>query len=625
MMLLSLFVAAAAGFLALLIFQKMFYPYFWDDLIYYLKFQRVKRLMKLRMGEGFVTFLDCFVHQARKTPDKPFIVFEGEVYTYEDVDKRSNKVAQVFKQQGGVKKGDTVALLMSNEPDFICVWFGLCKLGCQVAFLNFNIKSKSLLHCFESCEAKTLVLGADFIHLLDDVLFTLQQNKIDLWLLDRDSPYQGVNTLLDKIEGTSEESVPDVCSPTNIMSNFIYIFTSGTTGLPKAARISHLKAVMCLCFLRLCGATSNDNIYITLPLYHMSASLLGIGGCIELGATCVLKRKFSASQFWSDCRKYNVTVFQYIGELCRYLVNQPKVAGEMNHKVRIAAGSGLRSDVWKEFIKRFGKIKIVESYGLTEASIGFVNYTNKIGPIGRAGFLNKRILPFDFLKYDLQSNEPVRTEKGYCVKVKKAFYFIGETGLLVAPVSVMNPFLGYAGNRELSEKKLLRNVFKGGDLYFNTGDLMLHDDEDFVYFRDRVGDTFRWKAENVATTEVADVLSSVDFLQEVNVYGVSVPGYEGKVGMAALVLKCDHKLDGKELYAHLIKHLPLYSWPWFLRVQMSLDVTETFKQQKGKLVAEGFNPAVIKEPLYFLDTSEKTYIPLTETVYDDIVSGQIRL
>ncbi|XP_006626989.2 long-chain fatty acid transport protein 6 [Lepisosteus oculatus] len=620
MMLLSLFVAAAAGFLALLIFQKMFYPYFWDDLIYYLKFQRVKRLMKLRMGEGVVTFLDCFVHQARKTPDKPFIVFEGEVYTFEDVDKRSNKVAQVFKQQGGVKKGDTVALLMSNEPDFICVWFGLCKLGCQVAFLNFNIKSKSLLHCFESCEAKTLVLGADFIHLLDDVLFTLQQNKIDLWLLDRDSPYQGVNTLLDKIEGASEESVPDVCSPTDIMSNFIYIFTSGTTGLPKAARISHLKAVMCLCFLRLCGATTNDNIYITLPLYHMSASLLGIGGCIELGATCVLKRKFSASQFWSDCQKYNVTIFQYIGELCRYLVNQPKVAGEMNHKVRIVAGSGLRSDVWKEFIKRFGKIKIVESYGLTEASIGFINYTNKIGPIGRAGFLNKRILPFDFLKYDLQSNEPVRTEKGYCVKVKK-----GETGLLVAPVSVMNPFLGYAGNRELSEKKLLRNVFKRGDLYFNTGDLMLHDDEDFVYFRDRVGDTFRWKAENVATTEVADILSSVDFLQEVNVYGVSVPGYEGKVGMAALVLKCDQKLDGKELYAHLIKHLPLYSWPWFLRVQMSLDVTETFKQQKGKLVAEGFNPAVIKEPLYVLDTSEKTYIPLTEPVYDDIVSGQIRL
>ncbi|KAK6494593.1 long-chain fatty acid transport protein 6-like [Huso huso] len=620
-MLFSLITAAAAGLAAVLTVQKLFYPYFWDDLIYYMKLQRVKRMMKLRMRHGVITLLDCFVQQAKKIPNKPFIIHEGDVYTYQDMDKRSNKVAQVFLQQGSLKKGDIAALLMSNEPDFISVWFGLSKLGCEVALLNFNIKSKSLLHCFNSCGATTLVVGADLISSLEDVLLTLQNNGINIWLMEKSSTFQGVNTILDKLEHASDDPVPlDVSSQTNIMSTFLYIFTSGTTGLPKAARISHLKAVMCLCFFQMCGATSDDIIYVTLPLYHMSASLLGIGGCIELGAACVLKKKFSASQFWNDCRKHNVTVFQYIGELCRYLVNQPKVAGEMDHKVRIAAGSGLRPDVWKDFHDRFGKIKVVESYGLTEGSIGFMNYTDKTGPIGRAGFFNKCISPFDFVKYDLQKAEPVRSDQGYCVKIKK-----GETGLLIAPVTSMNPFLGYAGNKELSEKKLLRNVFEKGDVFFNTGDFMMQDHDDFVYFRDRTGDTFRWKGENVATTEVADILGDLEFLQEVNVYGVSVPGHEGKAGMVAVVLKPEHKLDGRRLYSHLAEHLPAYSWPRFVRVQASLDVTETFKQQKGRLVEEGFSPSAVSEALYFLDESEKTYVPLTKNLFDDIVSSQIRL
>ncbi|XP_030623711.1 long-chain fatty acid transport protein 6 [Chanos chanos] len=614
-----LFTTSAAGLLALLIFQRIFYPYFWDDLIYYLKLKRVGKTMMARMKSGVTTYLDCFVHQAKRTPEKPFVLFEDQVLSYQDVDIRSNKFANVFRAEGSLKEGDIVALMMSNEPDFICVWFGLCKLGCEVAFLNFNIKSKSLLHCLQSCGAKTLVVGSEQVKSLDEVLQTLANDGIDMWVMDVGSPYQEIRSLLDKVELVSGETLP-IAPQTNLMSNFLFIFTSGTTGLPKAARISHIKAVMCMAYLRMCGATASDNIYITLPLYHMSASLLGIGGCIELGATCVLRRKFSASQFWRDCKKYNVTVFQYIGELCRYLINQPKTAEETDHKVRIAAGSGLRADVWKEFAQRFGKIRICESYGLTETSIGFVNYTNEIGPVGRASYFNKLSLPFELLKCDPQTYEPVRTETGQCVKVKK-----GETGLLVAPVSFTNPFLGYAGNKEMSEKKLLRNVFKDGDVYFNTGDLMLQDHRDFVYFRDRVGDTFRWKGENVSTTEVSEILGSLDFLQEVNVYGVAVPGYEGRAGMAAVVLKSDHDLDGGRFYNHVVKNLPSYAWPLFLRVQTHLDITETFKQQKGTLVQQGFCPKTIQEPLYFLDTSQKNYISLSQSVYDDIASGKIRL
>ncbi|MBN3294286.1 S27A3 protein, partial [Polypterus senegalus] len=505
-MLLPIITAAAVGLATGLLLQRMFYPYIWLDLIYYFKLQRVKQTMKRRMRQGVITLLDCFVRQAKCAPEKSFIIYEGETYSYGDVERRSNKVAQVLNAHSGLQKGDTVAMFISNEPDFICVWFGLAKLGCVVAFLNFNIKSRALVHCLGACGAKTVVVGA---------------------------------------------------------------------GMPKAACISHLKEVMSMCFLKMCGVTCHDVVYITLPLYHMSASLLGIGGCIEL---------------------------------------------ETAHKVRLAAGSGLRPDVWKEFVKRFGNIKVVESYGLTESNIGFINYTDKIGPVGRASFINKWSLQFDFVKYDVEKEEPIRRRDGYCVKACR-----GETGLLITPVSVVSPFLGYAGNKEMSEKKLLRNVFKEGDVFFNTGDFMLIDEDDFVYFRDRTGDTFRWKGENVATTEVTDVLASLDFLQEVNVYGVSVPGHEGKAGMAAVILGPNQVLDCRSLYCHLKKHLPSYSWPRFIRIQKSLDVTETFKQQKSKLVQEGFDLSKVTEPLYFLDESEETYSPLSSEVFAEIVSAHKRI
>ncbi|XP_062290287.1 long-chain fatty acid transport protein 6 [Scomber scombrus] len=608
-----------AGLLALLLYQRMTYPFFWVDLIYYFKLRRYGKTLRARMQKGIITYLDCFLQQARKNPNKPFIIYENQKLTYQDVDRRSNQFANAFRTEGSLKQGDIVAVLMCNEPDFMCVWLGLCKLGCEIAFLNVNIKAKTLLHCFHSCGAKTLVVGADMVSLVEEVLPDLKNDNMAVWVVDHSSTSEIINSLLDKVENMSAENLSDL-PKVDVMSNFLFIFTSGTTGLSKAARVGHLKAIMSMAFFQMCGATSNDVIYITLPLYHMSASLLGIGGCIHLGATCVLKKKFSASQFWKDCVKYNVTVVQYIGELCRYLVNHPMVPEERAHNVRLAAGSGLRSDVWKEFVKRFGRIKIREGYGLTEASIGFLNYTDEVGPIGRASYFNKLSMPFELLRYDPQTYEPVRTDSGRCLRIQ-----IGEPGILVAPLTAVNQFLGYAGNKVQSEKKLVRDVFKVGDVYFNTGDLLFHDNRDFLYFSDRIGDTFRWKGENVATTEVSEVLGYLDFIQEVNVYGVTVPGYEGRAGMASIVIKQDHKLNGPKLYSHLVKTLPAYAWPRFLRIQTSLDVTETFKQQKMKLVQEGFNPEITQDPLHFLDNSQKDYILLTESLYQDIVSGKITL
>ncbi|XP_004949325.1 long-chain fatty acid transport protein 6 isoform X2 [Gallus gallus] len=545
-----------AGFASLHLIQKLLFPYFWADLRYLLKVLLYGlRVESYRQRGKIVTVLDKFVKLAEKQPHKAFLIYDGKVLSYRDVDRRSNRVAQVFLHHGTLKKGDTVALLMGNEPDFIHVWFGLAKLGCVVAFLNFNVRSRSLLHCLTSCEPKILIVGADLLGTLEEILPNLQKD-ISVWVMTKDSTFPSVHSLLDKMEAASEDPVPvSRRSASNLKSSVLYIFTSGTTGLPKAAVISHMQVLKGAAGLWAFGATAEDIIYITLPLYHSAASLLGIGGCIELGATCVLRKKFSASQFWSDCKKYNVTVIQYIGELCRYLCSQPVL-----------------------------------------------------------------FFPFDLIKYDFQKDEPIRNKHGWCEKVKK-----GEAGLLISQVNAKNPFFGYAGNKRHTEKKLLSEVFKKGDLYFNTGDLMVQDHENFLYFWDRIGDTFRWKGENVATTEVSDVIVMLDFIQEANVYGVSVPDHEGKAGMASLILKQNRAMDLEQMYKQVVTYLPGYACPLFLRVQETMEMTGTFKQQKFRLVDEGFNPSTITDPLYFLDNSKQAYILLTKEVYERILSGQIKL
>ncbi|XP_045693941.1 long-chain fatty acid transport protein 6 [Phyllostomus hastatus] len=609
-----------AGIVLLHFVQKLLFPYFWNDFWYLLKVVCCGIRLQLYSWKGqLVTVLDKFLSQAKKQPQKPFIIYEGDIYTYEDVDKRSNKVAYVFLNHSTLKRGDTVALLMSNEPDFVHVWFGLAKLGCVVAFLNSNIRSNSLLHCVRSCEPRALVVGTDLLEAIEEILPNLPED-ISVWAV-RDSVPQGISSLTEKLTTASDKPVPSshrVAS--NLKSPYLYIFTSGTTGLPKAAVITQLQALKGSAGLWAFGCTTDDIIYITLPLYHSSGSLLGIGGCIELGATCVLKKKFSASQFWNDCKKYNVTVFQYIGEICRYLCKQPKREGEKDHQVRLAVGNGVRSDVWREFVDRFGNIKMCELYGATEGNICFMNHTGKIGAVGRTNFFYKVFFNFDLIKYDFQKDEPIRNEQGWCSCVQK-----GEPGLLVSQVNKKNPFFGYAGSKKHTEKKLLHNVFKKGDVYFNTGDLMVQDQEDFLYFWDRIGDTFRWKGENIATTEVADVIGMLDFIEESNVYGVAVPDCEGKAGMASIILKPNKSLDLEKVYEQVVTFLPAYAYPRFLRIQEKMEVTGTFKPKKFQLVQEGFSPLKISDPLYFMDNLKKAYVPLTKELYDQIMLGEIRL
>ncbi|XP_015267208.1 PREDICTED: long-chain fatty acid transport protein 3 [Gekko japonicus] len=461
----------------------------------------------------------------------------------------------------------------------------------------------------------------DLFEAVEPILPDLEEMSIAVWVLGKGPYPPGVTGLDDLLEKASDEPVPDdLSTPRDLSDTCLYIFTSGTTGLPKAARISHMKCILCLRFYHLVGGTSSDIIYVALPLYHLAGALLGILGTFGLGATCVLKKKFSASQFWPDCRHYGVTVFQYIGELCRYLVKQPQSPQDREHSLRMAVGSGLRADVWREFLRRFGDLRIVETYGMTEGSVSFFNVTGTVGAVGRASWLYKRLFPFELLCYDVLQGIPVRDKAGRCQRVET-----GEPGLLVAPVTPMTPFQGYAGGRELTEAKLLRNVFADGDSFFNTGDLMLRDSRGFIYFWDRTGDTFRWKGENVATTEVGETLATLESFQDVTVYGVTVPGHEGRAGMATVVLRPGREFNGAEVYVHVTELLPPFARPRFLRIQDHLEMTETFKQKKVRLAAEGFDPTRIAEPIYFLDEAAKVYTPLTLPTWKGIVAGDIRL
>ncbi|KAK1141762.1 very long-chain acyl-CoA synthetase-like [Acipenser oxyrinchus oxyrinchus] len=600
-----------------------FCPYFVPDVLYVVKcIGRGIRIRSYAKKKPFYSTLEKFLEVVQKQPDKPFLVFENKTHSYLDADKQSNKVASALQKHAGLKQGDTVAMFLGNEPDFIWIWLALAKLGCAAALLNYNIRSKSLLHCFSCCGAHALIAAPELKGAVEDVLASLQEQNVSVFILSEESTTPGIESLNDKIHQASDQPLPQsLRSSITIKSAAVYIYTSGTTGLPKAAVITQERVWASSLFQGICGVNSEDVLYLNLPLYHSAGFLMGLDGshrkrCI----TVVLRRKFSASKFWDDCRKHNVTVIQYIREVLRYLCNVPKKDSDRDHKVRLAFGNGARADTWKEFLKRFGDIQISECYGATEGNLGFVNYVGKVGAIGREIFLHKKLFPYVLIQYDTEREEPVRDSRGFCVPVPK-----GETGLFVKKITKVAPFIGYARNPQQTDKKQLRDVFEKGDLYFNSGDLLMVDHDNFVYFQDRIGDTFRWKGENVATTEVSDTLLMVDCIEEANVYGVAVPDHDGRIGMAAVKLGEAKQLECDKIYSHVVTYLPSYARPRFLRIQSSLEVTGTFKQMKVKLGEEGFNPAVVQDPLYFLNENEKTYVPMTQEMYNAIISKHVKL
>ncbi|XP_075064028.1 long-chain fatty acid transport protein 2 [Mixophyes fleayi] len=618
----TIFFTALPGLLLLPLLISFIFPYIFQDIAHFITVLRfgIKSRRYARKTPAH-TIVDIFLEQVDKCPDKPFLKYQEEVYTYSEIDRLSNQAARALRKHAGVRTGDCVALFMSNAPAYIWIWLGVAKLGCSLACLNNNIRSKSFLHCFRSSGAKIILAEPELKDAIEEVMLELHKDNVTVYYVTETPMGDGTETFLDKVKAASCDAVPkSLRSFVSGKSLAMYIYTSGTTGLPKAAVINHNRIILASGMFQMCHVRARDIVYISLPLYHSSAMLIGVHGSILKGATIVLRKKFSASQFWDDCRKYNVTVVQYIGEVLRYLCNVPKSDDDASHNVRMAIGNGLRTDVWSEFLRRFGDIQIYEFYAATEGNVVFVNHTNTVGAVGRVNFLYKKILPYAFLKYDIEKDEPVKDAKGRCIRTRK-----GQPGLLVSKISTLSPFGGYAGDKSHTEKKILRDVFRKGDMYFNTGDILMVDQQNFVYFHDRVGDTFRWKGENVATTEVADILGLLTFIEEVNVYGVPVPNQEGRIGMATLKLREYENFDGRKLYAHVRDFLPNYARPRFIRIQEELETTGTFKQRKVELVKQGFDPSTITDPLYFLDEREKKYVPMTQTIYEDIRNKKIKL
>ncbi|XP_077988217.1 long-chain fatty acid transport protein 2-like [Glandiceps talaboti] len=603
---------ATAGLLHLI------YPYWRRDITAIRKGIHFKKVTDAYLSSKRF-MVDVFIEKAAMYPYKPFVIYNNTIYTYRDVDIMSNKFANFARQQG-LKLGDTAAMLMYNEPAYLWIYLGFAKLGISVAFLNYNLRGESITHCLDVCKVKVLVVGNDhdLIMAAKDVHEYLRQSNVDIWAQGSQEIFRDISS---DVVQAPEHPIPretrDVLTENDCA---VYIFTSGTTGHPKASKITHYRHVLGSFILTMLDITPEDRIYISLPLYHSSGFSLGFGVTVAAGMTMILAKKFSVHHYWDDCLRHNATIMLYIGEVCRYLLTLPKSPEDKKNSIRIAIGNGLRPDIWKTFKERFNIPVIGEFYGATEGPMMTINSDNKTGAVGNLSPLTKFLFGVELIQYDYETAEPKRDKNGRCIPVKR-----GEAGLLIIPIADRTRFDGYVGQKSLTEKKIIRNAFKDDDAYFNSGDLLLLDKQYYLYFVDRIGDTFRWKGENVATTEVSEIITQHPRIAEANVYGVKVQGQDGRAGMAALILKGDDDLDMKDFYQYVISSLPLYACPRFLRVMETLDTTGTYKYKKGDLVQDGFDPSVIKQALYYMDLNDHTYKPIDNLAYRYLTTGKARL
>ena len=562
------------------------------------------------------TVADIIEHWAATRGRNIAIYFEDKRYTYAEYDAQANKYAR-WAQSIGLKRGDAVALLMENRPEYLFAWTGMVKIGVAVALINTNLREKALAHSLSISGAKNLILGAEladnYATSIDDL-----QERPKVWTTG--GAVQGTEDLDRALNPQSGEPLPkNVRAGMTANDKCFFIYTSGTTGLPKAANMSHLRIqTMMHSFASAMKSTENDRMYVVLPLYHSAGGVCAIGSTLTVGGSVIIRRKFSATQFWDDCVKYGATQFEYIGELCRYLLNSPAHPLERKHKLRVVMGNGLRPEIWPAFKSRFKIPSIIEFYGATEGNVALVNMDGKVGSIGRIPNYMRNVLKTRLVQFDIDKEEPIRNAKGFCTECKP-----GEVGEAIGKIdNERGRFEGYSKGSD-TEKKILRNVFEKDDAWFRTGDLLKRDAVGYFYFIDRIGDTFRWKGENVATSEVAEAISIFPGVKEANVYGVKVPGTDGRAGMAALV--AGDKLDLAKFKAHLEKNLAAYARPIFLRLQPEIEITGTFKHRKVELVKEGYDPRVVKDPLFFLDPVDSQYVPLTPELHDRIAAGEVRL
>ena len=548
-------------------------------------------------------------------PHHPAVLFENKTYSHGAFNSWVNRYAN-FLWDRGFRKGDAVAILLENRPEVLVTVGALAKIGAVASLINTNQRKDALIHSIKVTSPKAVIVGEELLDAYHEVSSELElESDVPVYFLkdagkvEAPSGFQDLEVLSESASTQNPSSTADV----RLQDACFYIFTSGTTGLPKASIMTHFRWVKASAGFGYCALDlkPGEAIYCSLPLYHNNALTVAWSSASAGGAAMALRRKFSVSKFWDDTRKFNAVAICYIGELCRYLLNQAPDGRDGDNPVTKVVGNGMRPDVWKSFKDRFGIEEVYEFYGASEGNIAFINLLNIDCTVGLCP------LPYAIVKYDVESDAPVRDSNGRFIKVGR-----GETGLLIGEVTAKTPFDGYT-NKEASEKKIFRDVFSDGDMWFNSGDLLKDMGYRHAQFVDRLGDTFRWKGENVSTTEVDEVCNGLEQVDEATTYGVAIPGTDGKAGMTSLVLSCDVKdfeLDG--FAAHVLDKLPGYAVPRFIRLKSQLEITGTFKHRKGDLKKEGYDVSQIKEPVYALDMKARKYVKLTKTVIKAIESGK---
>ncbi len=550
--------------------------------------------------------------RAAQDPSGPGLLYLDRRMSWRELDRSVDRTARAF-QDIGVGPGDVVSLMMDNRPEFLLAVTALSRLRAVAALINTNVSGSALEHAIHVAKPRLVLTGAEHAGQVREVLPSLSGIGRDAVLAWSDAGADVPDDLasFDALLEAAAPSPTDV-GPPRADEYMCYIYTSGTTGLPKAAIVRNQRWLVAgaLFGSAVLELGPDDIVYVPLPLYHSNAMYAGWGSALLTGAALALRRKFSASQFWSDVERFDATAFVYIGELCRYLLNQPVRPEERRHRLRVITGNGLRPDVWARFQERFRVPLIREFYGATEGNAPLVNLVGRPGMVGR-------LQPSQAIAHcDLETGEVRRGADGRCTRVKP-----GETGLLLGRISGITSYDGYVDS-EATRRKILEDVFHGGDRWFNSGDLVVLHEDGWVSFADRVGDTFRWKGENVATNEVAEILNGAEGVLESNVFGVKVPGTDGRAGMACL--SCGEGFSLDKFTAWVMEHLPSYQRPYFLRMLGDeMRVTGTFKHQKTDYRREGYDPAQVRDPLYFFDGER--YTPLDADLFEALNSGKITL
>jgi fatty-acyl-CoA synthase len=536
-----------------------------------------------------------FQQRAARFGDRVFLRFGEQQLTYREANVTANRYAAVLAARG-VGRGDVVGIMLRNSPNAVLMMLAVVKCGAVAGMLNYHQRGDVLAHSLGLLDAKVLVVESDLAEAVDEcggsgvAPMTIEE--------------------VQRLAATAPTTNPASASAVLAKDTAFYIFTSGTTGHPKASVMTHRRWLAALAAfgglgLRLKGS---DTLYSCLPLYHNNALTVAVGSVINSGSTLALGKSFSASRFWDEVIASRATAFIYIGEICRYLLNQPAKPTDRAHKVRVIAGNGLRPEIWDEFTTRFGIARVCEFYAASEGNTAFINIFNVPKSTGISP------VPLAYVEYDLDTGAPLRGEDGRVRRVPA-----GEPGLLLSPVNRLQPFDGYT-DPTASEKKLVRNAFREGDCWFNTGDVMSPQGMGHAAFVDRLGDTFRWKGENVATTQVERALGSDKSVEESTVFGVEIPRTGGRAGMAAVKLRDGAEFDGKALAEAVYDQLPMYALPLFLRVVEAMEHTTTFKSRKVDLREQAYGPG-IEDPLYVLAGRDEGYVPFYDAYPDEVAAG----